>query len=188
MERKQSFALLSFVRKNRKTRKGEYLVYLRITVDGKRAEIAAKTHVDIEKWNATRGRLKGTTEEIRRLNHLLDNFEYRAREIYNKYFMEGKIFTAEEIKNEMTGLERKQRTLGEWVEEMELREANGYSKGTIKNWKVTQGHLKQFLKGHYHLTDIAFKQLDYKFIANLEWFARVKWHCGTNVLNYIVQH
>src|SRR3954471_15034293 len=104
MERKLSFSLQCMIRKGRKNRKAQYPVYLRITISGIRAEIATNVLVGIDKWNALKGRLNGTVEESRRLNHLLDNFEHKAREIYNRLLLDGKMVTAEVIKNEITGV------------------------------------------------------------------------------------
>lgn len=186
MERKHSFSLQCMIRRGRKNRKEQYPIYLRITVDGIRAEIATKVMASVEKWNATKGRLTGTLEDTRLSNRLLDNFEHKAREIYNRFLLEGKNFTAEDIKNEITGLEQSKRmliaTFEEEVAKMELREGNGYAKGTLKTWNVTLRHLKQFLKEHYDCEDVSFKQLDYQFISDLDWFARTKWKCQTNVV------
>jgi hypothetical protein len=55
---------------------------------------------------------------------------------------------------------------------MEARETVGYAKGTVKNWKVTKGHLKKFLNDHCRIRDIAFHQLDLSFIVDFERFAK----------------
>jgi hypothetical protein len=54
--------------------------------------------VNIDRWNASKGRLIGTVEETRRLNHMLDNFEHKARKIYNRQLLNSENFTAESIK------------------------------------------------------------------------------------------
>ena len=191
MERKHSFSTLSIIRNGRKNRKDKYPVYLRITVGGIRAEIATNVSVYIEKWNVAKGRLSGTIEDTRRCNLLLDNFEHKAREIYNRFLLEGKNVTSEQIKNEITGTEQRKQKLIETFElevaRMELRKGNGFTIGTIKNWKVTLRHLKEFLVNHYTITDISFRQLDYQFISNLEWFAKTKWRCQTNAFLKHVQ-
>ncbi|MHA4846986.1 site-specific integrase [Flavitalea antarctica] len=66
------------------------------------------------------------------------------------------------------------------VQDMEIRENSGVAKGTVKNWKVTNGHLKEFLRDHCRLRDIAFHQLDLRFILDFERFARTRWSCGNN--------
>ena len=55
-----------------------------------------------------------------------------------------------------------------------------YSKGTVKNWNVTLGHLKTFLQSQYQATDITFKELNKQFIIDFEIFAKRHWCCGNN--------
>lgn len=82
------------------------------------------------------------------------------------------------------GIDHKQRMLLEQfhlvVENMKLRINTGFSAGTVKNWSVTERHLQEFLLKHYQVNDIAFKQLDFRFITDFEWFARTHWSCGNN--------
>ncbi len=184
MEKKHSFASLSFLRVFSRFKDGEAAVYLRITIDGKRTEISTKTMVPVEKWMAGRGRVKGIGEDVKKMNAGIISFEHRAREIYNRFIEQGKIITADSIKNELLGIDHKQRMILEQFErtvnDMVLRVDAGFAYGTVKNWKVTQRHLKEFLNQHYHVADITFKQLDLKFISDFEWFARMKWSCGNN--------
>src|ERR1700722_2930272 len=150
MDMKHSFSITSIIRQNRNNRDGQAPVYLRITCDSKRAEVSVKIYVDPGKWNPAKGRVKGNTEDARRLNQCIETFEHRAREIYNKFILTGKIITADAIKNELIFPAAGQHCL---VAEMEKfvagirgRIGNGYSAGTVRNWKVTLGHLKEFLK------------------------------------------
>jgi integrase len=66
------------------------------------------------------------------------------------------------------------------VSDMEARQTAGYARGTVKNWKVTKDHLKEFLNDHIRVKDIAFHQLDLSFIVDFERFARTRWSCGNN--------
>ena len=134
----------------------------------------------------SKGRLKGTIQESRQANHLLDNFEHNALEIYNRLLLEGSEPTAETIKNEITGGGNRQKnfidTFSKEVDEMQLREGNGFTKGTLKNWNVTLRHLKEFVLEKYRSTDITFRQLDNKFVTSLDSYARVEWNCRTNAV------
>jgi predicted type IV restriction endonuclease len=186
MIQKHTFSLLSYIRKDKATKDGLVPVYLRITLDGKRAELSAKTFVDPLNWNNAKGRLKGICVESKRLNRTIESFEHRAREIYNRLIEKGKILDAEHIKNELLGSIHKQRTIilyfSEYVGEIETRVNIDFSVGTIKNWKVTLGHLKEFLQKKYHRSDIAFKELDENFLREFESYARRNWGCGTNAI------
>jgi len=59
--------------------------------------------------------------------------------------------------------EEKQRLLIDHFEfhyEQMKREINlNYSKGTVKNWKVTLGHLKTFIQTEYRTSDICFYRI-----------------------------
>lgn len=184
MEKRYSFALISILRQNRRTKEGLVPVYLRISVDCKRAEVSTRTVVPAEKWMPGHGRVKGNSEEAKRLNQRIINFEHRAREIYHRFIERGQIITADTIKNELLGTDHKQRKLLEQfkivVKDLRERTNLGFAAGTVRNWVVTEGHLEEFLLKHYHVSDITFKQLDKKFIADFEWFARTNWGCGNN--------
>ena len=186
MQKKISFSLRCIIRKGRQTRKELYPVYLRIRVAGLRAEISTNVMISLDKWQASKGRIKGTVQETRQINHLLDNFEHKALDIYNRLLLEGSEPTAETIKNEITGGDNRQKQFIDAFEkeiaEMKLREGNGFTKGTIKNWKVTLRHLKEFAGKQYGNTDITFRQLDIKFITALESYARIVWNCRTNAI------
>ncbi len=184
MENRHTFTLLCIIRKNRRNNRGEFPVYMRITVDKKRIEIGTKIIVQAEKWDAGKGRIKTTLPDAKAINQMLNNFEHRAREIYNQLVLQGKLVTPEEIKDELTGAKHKQRTLlatfREHVTNLESRVGNDYSIGTVKNWKVTLRHVSEFVRYKYKVADLPFRQLNYKFISDLELFARTRWHCGTN--------
>jgi hypothetical protein len=184
MIQKHTFALLSFLRSNRANNDGEYPVYLRITVDSKRIEISTKVYVDPDKWHPGKGRVKGHSDRCRFLNNSIESFEHRAREIYNRFIEKGKIVTAESIKRELLNLDAKQRMLichfEFFFNEMKSKEGIDYVYGTIKNWNVTLGHLKEFVKTCCCLNDITFKELELKFILDFELYAKMQWNCGSN--------
>ena len=48
----------------------EVPIYLRITVNGKRSEMALHRYVDPNKWNIDGGFLKGTRQEVRVLKSI----------------------------------------------------------------------------------------------------------------------
>ncbi len=184
MKSVHTFSLLSFIRTNRSNSEGESGVYLRITVDGKRSEISTKNYVHKDKWNSAKGRSKGTSEEARATNNSIESFEIRARNIYSTFLERGRVITSETIKNELLGVEDKMRTLTALFEQvyldMKSKTGNGFAKGTVKNWAVTNRHLKEFISGQYNLSDIALKELSYKFIADFEMYAKAKWQCRSN--------
>ena len=74
-----------------------------------------------------------------------------------------------------------------YLVEIEARVDINFSPDTIKNWKVTLGHLKEFLLKKYRRLDITFKELDENFLGDFDSYARRNWGCGTNAVSKHIQ-
>jgi len=70
---KTNFSMLFYLKKQKNYTSGLAPVYLRITVDGERAEVTTNRECEPEKWNSHSGRPTGTKENIKSLNAFLDN-------------------------------------------------------------------------------------------------------------------
>ena len=57
-----------------------------------------------------------------------------------------------------------------------------YAEGTVKNWKVTLGHLKEYLKSTQGKDDIPFNALDLAFLHTFQVYAATQWHCRKNAI------
>lgn len=185
MQQKHTFSLLSILRTNKQNNEG-CPVYLRITTDGQRSEISTKVYVQPDKWHAGKGRVKGSSDRCRYLNNSIEIFEHRAREIYNLLIQQGKIVSSESIKNSLLGLNVKRYMLIENFEimltDIKRQEGLNYAQGTLKNWTVTLGHLKEFLRKQYFKSDIALKELDLKFTLDFQTYAIKNWGCRSNAV------
>ena len=181
-----TFAVLPIIRQTKKNKEGLVPVYLRITCDGKRSEVSVRIHIEPGKWNPAKGRVKGNSEDARRLNENIETFEHRTREIYNRLMLTGQFITAEAIKNELVVPAATQHLIvaefQKFVKEIEKMIGNGYSVGTVKNWKVTLGHLKEFLRATRNVEDMPFKSLDISFLHTFQVYAATQWHCRTNAI------
>lgn len=69
---KTNFRMLFYLKKQKNYTSGLVPVYLKITVDGQRAEITTNRECEPEKWNSHSGPAIGTKENIKSLNALLD--------------------------------------------------------------------------------------------------------------------
>ena len=71
MKTKSTFTLIFFTRKSRGNSK-QLSIYVRITVNGKRAEASLKRNVHCTEWDTTKNKGRGSAEKIRALNAYLD--------------------------------------------------------------------------------------------------------------------
>lgn len=92
MSLNHTFATLCIIRSSR-SKNDKVPIYLRITVDGKRAEISTKEYVAIDKWSREKGRMKGNSEDARKLNKRLDTRETKAKEYHNEFLRDDRVPT-----------------------------------------------------------------------------------------------
>ncbi|MGB5820360.1 MAG: Arm DNA-binding domain-containing protein [Saonia sp.] len=79
-----SFAILSYIRTGKLDKLGKAPVYLRITVNGLRAEFSIKRKIEPEKWCSIKGRVKGSNQKSQALNRYIDELESKAYDIHAK--------------------------------------------------------------------------------------------------------
>ena len=72
---KTTFSLLFYLKRPKNYENGPMPVYLRITVNGKRAETTSGRECLPANWNGKSGRFRGTKEEIKSFNAYLDNLQ-----------------------------------------------------------------------------------------------------------------
>ena len=75
---KTNLSLLFYLKKQKYYEGGEAPIYLRITVNSKRTEIATGRLCDPKRWNSKSGRISGNKEDGRSVNAYL-SIIYRTR-------------------------------------------------------------------------------------------------------------
>lgn len=93
------FSVLFYIKKAKLLKNGEAPICLRITVNGKRAEIQIKRSVEIGKWNAQRECAIGKDRKHLELNHYLETVRTRVLRIHRELEQDDKPITAEILKN-----------------------------------------------------------------------------------------
>jgi len=71
-------SILFFLKKGQVDKKGLTPIYMRITVNGERAEISTNQKVELSKWDSVLQQAKGRSESARILNEHLDNLDNRV--------------------------------------------------------------------------------------------------------------
>lgn len=92
------FSVLFYIKKAKLLKNGEAPICLRITVNGKRAEIQIKRSVEIDKWNARRECAIGKDRKYLELNHYLETVRTRVLRIHRELEQDDKPITAEILK------------------------------------------------------------------------------------------
>lgn len=78
----KTFTLLFFIKKNKIITNGTVPIYLRITIDGKAAEIAVKRYIDPAKWDNKLQKAIGNSKEVKMLNAYFKTFEHQVYDFH----------------------------------------------------------------------------------------------------------
>ena len=187
---KSNFHLLFYLRKQKNFKGGPMAIYMRITVNGKRADMSAGRECDPAKWNSQAGRAIGTKEETRALNNYLDSLQTKIRNAHQALIDTNQRITTEKLQNQFNGKAEKSRYLMQLFTEHNAKVkaliGNGFEANTLKGYNTSEKHLTAFLQKEYGKTDIEISQLDYAFIIGFEFYLKAECKCsGVSAAKYI---
>jgi hypothetical protein len=120
------------------------------------------------KRDCVKGRGKGRSEEIRNLNAYLDQVQAKLLQCHGQLVQEDRIVSSNTIKTRFLGEDEVSRTLMDLIEYHNGNMVHVLKPGTMKNYYTTEKYLKRFLKSNFKQEDIYLKQLNYRFILDLE--------------------
>jgi len=151
---------------------GKFPIYLRITVNKSRCELALKCHVRKEDWNMGKGAPKPRNEELKQLNSYLEEIRSKIVSHYRDLNLAGATITAEMVKNAYLGIdpedEKGQMTLRQLVEAHNDQMKTVVKPGTMKNYFSTAIYIRRFLDHKYPSGDVPLKEVNYQFITAFE--------------------
>ncbi|HAO08915.1 MAG TPA: recombinase [Chryseobacterium sp.] len=179
-----NFSFLFYLKKPKSYLSGAIPIYLRITVNGKRAEITTGRECLPEKWNANAGKAIGTKEETKALNIYLDTLQNKLYKIHRELIEETALISAEVIKNKFTGKSERTRSLVEIFKDhnqkLSVLIGNEYASATVTRYGSALKHTIDFLKWKYNKTDIDINAIDLAFINDFEFYLRSVRKCNNN--------
>jgi site-specific recombinase XerD len=187
---KSNFHLLFYIRKQKNYKGGAMPIYMRITVNGKRADMSAGRECEPTKWNKHAGRAIGTKEEIRSLNNYLDSLQSKVRDAHQALIDANQQVTTESLQNQFTGKTQKSRYLMQLFTEHNAKVkaliGNGFEANTLKGYNTSEKHLTGYLQNEYGKTDIEISQLNHVFITGFEFYLKAECKIsGVSAAKYI---
>lgn len=179
-----NFNLLFFLKKNKGTKSDEALIFLRITLNGQRAEFSTGRRCLPSQWNASASKIIGTTNEARAFNMYLDTIQSKIYEAHRQLMQTGETISAESLKNKYQGKTDRPRMIIEIFQDhnkrMEVLLGDEYASGTLDRYKTTLKHLLEFMQKKYSLSDIDIKLIDHAFLMDFEFYLRSVRNCNNN--------
>lgn len=187
---KTNFSLLFYLKKQKVYASGPMPVYMRITVNGKRAEVSAGRDCEPSGWNSHAGRGFGAKSETKALNNYLDTLQAKVMNAHQQLIAAGEIITADKLRNQFIGRAEKAyfvvALFNEHNNQVKALIGNGFEANTLKSYRSSFKHLSTFVQHQYGVADIDIKSLNHAFIVNYEFYLKTICKCsGVSAAKYV---
>jgi len=167
-------------------------LYMRVTIAGKRFEVATNAFIERTKWVAGAAKVKGNSEEARIINAHLEMLKLKAYDYRQELLIENQPFTADTFKVKWLGLGRSRHTLMEVIRnhntDLEKLIGKGYVRATLTKYKTTEKHIEEFIKWKYHVTDMDLRSVKYAFVIDLEYYLKSEKNLSVNSYGKIIKN
>lgn len=185
----QSFGLTFFLKSSKK-KSNDRFIYLRVTVDGLPKETSTKRKWDATRWNQKIERATGTREDAKATNFFLETLVTKINNYRTLMMAEGQTITAQRLIDFVLG---KTVSKAKIIEEFKLHNSEifalvprEYSKVTYIRYETAKAHVQEFLKFKYRIDDLEFRELNYEFIKDFEFYLKTVKNISNNTtLKYI---
>jgi hypothetical protein len=171
---------ISFYLKKKNSRNGLCPVMGRIAIGNDMVQFSCKLEANPELWDTRAGRVNGKSHHAQKVNREIDKINVAVNAKFKEITSNRGKATANEVKNAYQGTSLSQETLlmvfREHNEAFEKRVGVNRAKGTYLNYQFSCTSLEQFIRKKYRLSDLSFRQLDFSFIENFDYFLKID--CG----------
>lgn len=147
-------------------------IYSRITINGKRIELSSKQVMNLSGWNKRKGMAKPISEEHKKINDYLEQLRSSYVECYRQMVIKKQELNTDNFKKVFFGIDDDGYTLSKLMNYHNIDMKESLSWGTMKNYYTTQKYLERFLKKTIHISDVALKNINYKFVMDFEYFLK----------------
>ena len=149
----------------------------RITTGKEIVQFSCKLETDPDLWDARAGRVNGKSRHARKVNSEIDKINVAVNARYREIVSVRGEATADEVKNFYHGNASPQETLlkvfREQREQYEKRKGVTVAESTCRNYGNSLARLECFINSHYRVSDMPFRQLDYSFIVDYDYYLRI---------------
>lgn len=184
-------SLLFYLRKYKTDRVGRSIIYMRITVNGKRAEFSTGRKIHPSSWDSPYGKVLGFSQEVRQLNSQLMKIRTDLYQHVDKLRDRGQPLTAVALKESYLGLDKPAKMLLEIFQEhndkVETLIGRDFAPGTAERYRTAKSHLGEYIRMEYRKKDIPIVEVDHSFISGFEYYLKTKRNCSHNTaIKYVV--
>ncbi len=179
--------LIYYLRKTRIDKEGKAPIYVRLTVNGRRAEVCARARILPRYWNQSRGKAVENNREGREINRLLEAISFNIAQTRRTLEAEGKEITATGIMDRYLGKDLPERhTLMEVFREHNKRcralIGIDFTASTIQRYESLMRITGEFLLKEYGSEDLYLDELPVHLVEDYEFYMKTVRRCVHNTV------
>lgn len=184
MER-TTFGLLFYIRRDKTNKRGEAPVFMRLTINGERADASIKRFIEPHAWNSAKGKANEKSRGGKDLNLYLDAISANILRIQRDLELDKKEVSAQIILNRYLGKEQSDRhTLMEVfrAHNEKCRALSGISlaPGTVIRYETSLRLTEAFLRTTYKKEDCYLDEITHQFVEDYDFYLRTVRRCCHN--------
>lgn len=189
--RRNTFAVLFLIRKDKVNKLDEVPLYMRITINGTKAEYATGERVPLKIWD--NGKIKGNSGAAKRVKETMDVLRARVMELKRNYDASTEPLSVRYIIDTLNGKITTKTQSKSVMEVFKLH--NGmvynligvdYAQATYTRYETTKKHITEYVHKKYGVADLLLTDLDYDFIRGYEIYMKTTRKCSHNTtMKYI---
>ena len=184
MER-TTFGLLFYIRRDKTNKKGEAPVFMRLTINGERADASIKRFIEPHAWNSAKVKANEKSRGGKDLNLYLDAISANILRIQRDLELDKKEVSAQIILNRYLGKEQSDRhTLMEVfrAHNEKCRALSGISlaPGTVIRYETSLRLTEAFLRTTYKKEDCYLDEITHQFVEDYDFYLRTVRRCCHN--------
>lgn len=186
-----SFHILFFLYKSKVNDKGLSPIFCRITLDNTRKQFSTGHFIPEKSWNSQAQHVKGSSNEVKRINGNLDIVKQKLLKSYDDILREKEIFYMDDIYNRFSGNDREFRTLLQAFDyhnkKMKALVGKDYVQATYDKFVVIQTHVTDFIRDQYKRPDYPLYELKLNFLTDLDFYLKVVKNQNQNTINKLIE-
>lgn len=182
---------LFYLKKSKADREGRAMIYLRITVNGRRAELSTGRKIHPNKWNSSTMMVQGFSSQVRQLNVFLNKMRTDIYKQAEKLKERDLPVTAIAVRDAYLGKDQEYKMLlqifQEHNDQVDRLIGKDFAAGTAERYKTARKHIKDYINLEYRRKDIPVREVDHAFISGFEYYLKTKRNCSHNTaIKYVV--
>ncbi|MGA2408657.1 MAG: site-specific integrase, partial [Bacteroidales bacterium] len=178
------FRILFYLKRTKTLNNGELTIFMRITVNGERAEISTHQSVESHFWNQGKAIVKGVSNSSKQINDYLEHLKLKVFQYKKELENSDQEVSARTLGDLLQGKSSRRKGLVELFLEhnKRCRELVGkdIAPATLTRYETTLMHVKNFIQTKYRQQDIPLQSINHEFLKNFEHYLKTVRNCGHN--------